>query len=105
VGDFYGSGTDDILFRNNLTGDMWFEAVSNGAFAGWHQVGGSDTSYAVVGIGDYFGNNTSDILFRNNAGDTWFAAMTNDAFAGWNQIGGSDPAYSVPSTLGPPSLK
>jgi hypothetical protein len=26
VGDFYDSGTDSILFRNNSTGDTWLEA-------------------------------------------------------------------------------
>jgi hypothetical protein len=26
------------------TGDTWFEAITNGTFAGWHQIGGSDTS-------------------------------------------------------------
>jgi hypothetical protein len=26
-------------------------AISNGAFAGWNQIGGSDTNYAVVGVG------------------------------------------------------
>jgi hypothetical protein len=39
-------------------------------------VGGSNTSYAVVGIGDFFGNSTDDILFRNNStGDTWIEAI------------------------------
>jgi hypothetical protein len=28
-------------------GDTWFEAVSNGASAGWHQIGGSNTTYSV----------------------------------------------------------
>jgi hypothetical protein len=69
VGDFFGTGTDDILFRNNTTGDTWFEAISNGASAGWNPVGGSDTNYAVVGVGDYFGNNTSG--FQRNG---WAAA-------------------------------
>jgi hypothetical protein len=47
VGDYFGNGTSDILFRNNSTGDTWFEAISNGASAGWHQVGGSSISYTV----------------------------------------------------------
>jgi hypothetical protein len=47
IGDYFGNGTDDILFRNNSTGDTWFEAISNGAFNGWHQIGGSNTSYTV----------------------------------------------------------
>ena len=32
-------------------GDTWFEAISNGAFTGWNQIGCSDTNYAVVGVG------------------------------------------------------
>jgi ABC-type phosphate transport system substrate-binding protein len=96
VGDFYGNGTDDILFRNNTSGDTWIEQISNGAFAGWSQVGGSDTHYAVVAVGDYFGNGTSDILFRNNSsGDTWFETISNGASAGWNQVGGSNTSYTV----------
>src|ERR1700730_7384217 len=89
VGDFYGTGTDDILFRNNSTGDMWFAGMSNGAFNGWHQVGGSDTTYSALGVVDYFGNRTADILFRNNStGDTWYAAMSNGGFNSWQHIGG-----------------
>jgi hypothetical protein len=94
--DFAATNISDILFRNDATGDIWFEAISNGAFAGWNQIGGSDTHYAVIGIGDFFGNGTDDILCRNNStGDTWFAQMSNGAFAGWNQIGGSDTHYSI----------
>jgi ELWxxDGT repeat protein len=96
VGDFYGTGASDILFRNSSTGDTWFEAISNGAFAGWHQIGGSDTHYSVAGVGDFSGYGTSDILFRNNStGDTWFEAISNGAFNGWDHIGGSDTHYSV----------
>ena len=77
VGNFFGNGTDDILFRNSSSGDTWIEQISNGAFKSWSQVGGSDTHYAVVAVGDYFGNGTDDILFRNNStGDTWFEGIT-----------------------------
>jgi hypothetical protein len=47
VGDYFGNGTWDILFRNNSTGDTWYEAISNGSFNGWSQIGGSNTSYTV----------------------------------------------------------
>jgi peptidoglycan/LPS O-acetylase OafA/YrhL len=47
VGDYFGTGTSDILFRDNSTGDMWVEAISNGSFNGWTQIGGSNTSYTV----------------------------------------------------------
>jgi autotransporter passenger strand-loop-strand repeat protein len=96
VGDLYGNGTDDILYRNDSTGDIWFEAISNGAFNGWHQVSSADTNYSVAGLGDFYGNGTDDILFRNNStGDTWIEAISNGAFDGWHQIGGSDTHYSV----------
>src|SRR2546430_11721252 len=90
------TGTSDILFRNTSTGDTWFEAISNGAFAGWNQIGGSDTNYTVVGVGDFYASGTSDILFRNNpTGDTWFEAISNGAFAGWHQVGSSNTSYAV----------
>jgi hypothetical protein len=96
VADFYGNGTDDILFRNNTTGDTWFEAISNGAFAGWHQIGGSNTSYAVVGTGDFFGDGTDDALFRNNAtGDMWMYNVNDGTYSGWYHMGGSSTTYSV----------
>jgi hypothetical protein len=97
VGAFFGNGADDILFRNNSTGDTWIEQISNGGvFQGWQQVGGSDTHYAVVGVGDYFGNGTDDILFRNNStGDTWVEAISSGTSAGWHQIGGSNTSYTV----------
>jgi hypothetical protein len=46
VGDYFGNNTSDILFRNSA-GDTWVEAITNGAFAGWDQIGGSNTSYSV----------------------------------------------------------
>jgi hypothetical protein len=39
--------------------------MNNGAFTGWHDIGGSSTGYQVVGMGDFFGNGVDDILFRN----------------------------------------
>ena len=98
IGDFFGT-TSDILFRNNSSGDTWFEAMSNGVPAGpspWHQVGGSDTNYNVVGVGDFYANGTSDILFGNNsAGNTWFEAISNGAFAGRSRIGSSNTSCTV----------
>jgi hypothetical protein len=96
VGDFFGNGTDDILFRDNSSGDTWIEQISSSASTGWSQVGGSNTTYAVAAVGDYFGNGTDDILFRNNnTGDTWFEAISNGASNGWHQVGGSNTSYTV----------
>jgi hypothetical protein len=96
VDDFNRDRTSDILFRNDTSGDTWVEGISNGAFANWNQIGGSNTSYAAAGVGDFYGTGTSDFLFRNNAsGDTWLEAISNYGFASWQQIGGSDTRYSV----------
>jgi hypothetical protein len=82
--------------RDNTTGDTWIETISNAGFVSWHQIGGSDTHYSVVGVADFYGNATDDILFRNNStGDTWFEAISNGAFNGWNQIGGSNTSYAA----------
>jgi ELWxxDGT repeat protein len=94
--DFLGNNTSDTLFRNTTSGDTWFEAITNGALKSWNQIGGSDTTYSVVGVGDFYGTGKSDILFRNNStGDTWFESISNGAFGGWTQIGGSDTSYAV----------
>jgi hypothetical protein len=91
-----GARTSNILYRNDSSGDMWFEAMSSGSSAGWSQIGGSSTSYTAVGTGDFFRAGTDDLLFRNNStGDTWIEAISNGAFASWSQIGGSDTHYSV----------
>jgi hypothetical protein len=91
--DFNFDRTSDILFRNDATGDIRFEAMSNGAFAGWHEVGPSSSFYSAVGVGDFYGTGTSDLLLRNNStGDTWFEVPPNGAF---HDIGGSDSHYSV----------
>ena len=97
AGDFYGTGTADILFRNNATGDIGFEQMSNGSVTAWHALGGSSSAYAVVG-----GSATStatapaDILFRNNAtGDMGFEQMGNGAVTAWHALGGSSTAYTV----------
>jgi hypothetical protein len=96
LGDFYDVGTDDILFRNNATGDTGFYQINNGALAGWQDVGASSTAYSVVGTGDFYGAGTDDILFRNNStGDTGFYAMSGGAKTGWIDVGPSSTAYAV----------
>jgi hypothetical protein len=40
--------------RNNSSGDTWFEAVSNGNFNGWRQIGSSNTNHFAVGVADFY---------------------------------------------------
>jgi ELWxxDGT repeat protein len=104
IGDFFNNdGTSsDVVFRNNATGDLGFYDIdNNGSYAGWWDIGGSNTAYSVVGVGDYNGNNTSDVLFRNGAtGDMWYASMLpNGMLDSWHQVGGSSTAYNVVNSL------
>ena len=48
MGDYLGTGTSDVLFRNIATGDTGFYAIINGINTGWHDIGGSATAYKVV---------------------------------------------------------
>jgi hypothetical protein len=60
-------------------------APCNGAFAGWQQVGGSDTTYAVVGVGSFYANG------RHRTS----CSATTRRFVAWNHVNGSDTHYSV----------
>jgi hypothetical protein len=94
--DFNGDRTSDILFRNDSGGDTGFYQITNGANAGWNDVGASSTAYGIVGTGDFYGTGTTDVLYRNNAtGDTGFYQIVNGANTGWHDIGASSTAYSV----------
>jgi cysteine-rich secretory family protein len=94
--DFEGNGISDVLFRNDVSGDTGFYAISNGVNTGWHDVGASSTAYRAVGVGDFNGDGTSDILYRNNTnGDTGFYEIVNGATTGWHDVGASSTAYSV----------
>ena len=65
--------------------------VNDGTYSGWYHMGGSSTTYSVVGVGDFLGVGTAAALLRNNAtGDTGF-----ENFTGWHDIGGSSTYYSV----------
>jgi uncharacterized delta-60 repeat protein len=81
---------NDILFRNNSTGDTGYTDIHNNVF---HSLGGSPVAYSVVGAGDYNGDGFSDILFRNNStGDTGYTDIHNNVF---HSLGGSPAAWSV----------
>ena len=49
VGDYFGNGTDDVLYRNNTSGDTGFYSISNGVNTSWRDLGASSTAYSVVG--------------------------------------------------------
>ena len=81
VGDFNGDGSDDILWRNVLTGDLsnWL-ATEGGGFTvndanAWHNV---STQWLVIGVGDFNGDGYDDILWSNqvNLISNWLGTET-----------------------------
>jgi hypothetical protein len=98
IADLFGNAatSEDIIFRNNTTGDLGYYDMFNGSNAGWFDLGATSTAYSVVGVGDYYGNGTNDILFRNNTtGDTGFYGIKNGSNAGWHDLGATSTAYHV----------
>jgi hypothetical protein len=95
VGDFDGDKTSDVLFRNNLTGDLGYYHIVNGQNGGYQAIGSSSINYAVVATGDFDRDGTSDVLFRDATGDLGFYRMSQGAMVGWGHVGGSSTAYEV----------
>jgi ELWxxDGT repeat protein len=99
--NFNGNDTSDVLFRDNAPGgDTGYYRISNGANAGWSDIGSTSTAYSVVGAGEFVGNGTADVLFRDNTsgGDTGYYEIVNGTLNGWHDIGSSSTAYSVVGT-------
>jgi hypothetical protein len=87
AGDFYGTGTADILLANS-SGQIGEFEMSNNA-ATWQGIGliNSGAGWAVAGTGDFYGNGTDDILLANqSAGQIGEFKMT-DGVATWQGIG------------------
>jgi hypothetical protein len=92
--DFNGDGISDVLWRDNASGDTGYWAISAGA-ATWQGLGGSPTSYNIVGVGGFTGGGIADVLWRDNtSGDTGYWAISGGA-ATWQDLGGSPTDYSV----------
>jgi hypothetical protein len=101
-GDFYGSGTADILLANSSGFIGQFEMSSNTAT--WQGIGliNSGAGWSVAGTGDFYGNGTDDILLANqsagqigefemnNGVATWQGIGTVNAAAGWAVAGTGD---------------
>ncbi len=66
TGDYDGNGKDDLLWRNEVTGEnyLWFMNGTSLASSGPIQ-SLADLAWKVGGTGDYDGNTKADIAWRN----------------------------------------
>jgi hypothetical protein len=96
--DFNLNTISDILWRNPTTGITgYFQMTAGGFNGGWHDIGGSSTSYSIVGSGDFNYDGVADVLWRDNStGITGYYQMNSSGnLVGWRDIGGSSTAYTV----------
>ena len=84
--DFNGDGTDDILWRNSVTGQVG-QYVMNGDQYAWDVISVvPDQNWVVEGTGDFNGDGTDDILWRNSVtGQVGQYVMNGDQYA-WDVI-------------------
>jgi hypothetical protein len=67
IGDFTGTGTDDILWENSATGDIDEWQIAGGKWAASVDLGAHPGNTPVSGVGDFTGTGTSDILFHTSS--------------------------------------
>ncbi|MFK8067997.1 MAG: FG-GAP-like repeat-containing protein [Gammaproteobacteria bacterium] len=89
VGDFDSNNFDDVLIRNNVTGEIRIAFMSSATVTSEQVVGTlNDLDWNVAGIGDFDNDNKDDILWRHNVNrSVWMYLMdgntiTNGAGAG-----------------------
>jgi hypothetical protein len=62
---FNGDGTEDILWRNSVTGDTWIWLMNGNSIAFSARVATVDLSWTIVGIGNFDGLGRRDIVWYN----------------------------------------
>ena len=92
LGDQNGDGKADILWRNNMTGQVYFWPMNGGVRLAETYVATVDPAYDIVGTGDYNGDGRSDLLWRHTTnGEVWIWLMNGAAPLGVSYVDMVDP--------------
>ncbi len=75
VGDFDGSGTSDILWRNSTSGEVYIWLMSGTTIANQGTPGTVSSAWSIKGVGDYNGDGNADILWQNSSGEVYVWEM------------------------------
>lgn len=86
VGNFSGSGPDDIMIRNSTTGLTGYWTFGAGLPTGFTVLGNVAANQTAVGVGDFTGDGSADTLWRSQStGELGFWDIDNNV-AFWHGI-------------------
>jgi hypothetical protein len=68
TGDFTGTGTSDILWKNPSNGDTEEWLLNAGSWTGTVDLGAHPGNFQIAGVGDFFGNGVDDVLWTSTSG-------------------------------------
>lgn len=86
VGDFNGDAKDDILWRNQTTGEVFVSYLED-TVQTWHSFGLVALNLEIVGVGDYNGDGKDDILWRNTNTGNVSITYLNGSTLTWGNVG------------------
>jgi hypothetical protein len=87
-GDFNGNGKEDILWRNNQTGEVHIWYMNGAAIAADDYVDTVSLDWKIIAIADFNGDGFGDVLWVNTVDGT---------FAIWLMRGDAHVSYQFPS--------
>jgi hypothetical protein len=98
VGDFGGTGSLDILWRNSTSGAVAIWFINNNQVQSTASLGAVPSTWSIAQTGDYNGDGMSDILWIDNTGNVaiWFMnGATIASTAGLGNVGTSWQVQSL----------
>ena len=100
--DYTDSGTGDVLFRNDTSGQLQFAEMSAGTFTGFGFATGNLDGFLYVGHGDVNGDGYADVVVQDLNSGTIYVGLQNGSgtpswiatppVPGWQGVGVGDIA-------------
>ncbi len=95
AGDFYGTGSADILWQGDDGTPVMWEMNSAGGIIGGGALPNPGPSWTAVGTGDFNGDGHADILWQNSDGTPAIWEMNGTSIVGGGILPNPGPAWHV----------